>query len=137
VTNHDSSSLSVISLGGPTSGTVVNTVPLPAKPEGVEVGVDGRVLICTDGSGTNSAANTLLIFDANQAGGNQVLPVAFPPPAPTPPTLAPLATRAVSQFNGRLVRTPDGKFIIGLSATVVNTNGNNQTAVDIYETASG
>ncbi|PWT99661.1 MAG: hypothetical protein C5B51_26650 [Terriglobia bacterium] len=136
VTNHDSSSLSVVSLTGPTLGDVINTVALPAKPEGVEVGADGRVLICTDGSGTNNAANTLVVFDGNQTAANQVLPVAFPPPAPTPAALAPISARAVTQFNGRLQRTPNGRYIIGVSATAINTAGN-QVVAYVYEAASG
>ncbi len=140
VTNHDDSSLTVISLTG-ASPAVVNTVALPAKPQGLEVGADGRVLIATDGSGTNSLSNTLLLFDGTQAAGNQVLPVAFPPPAPTPPSLQPITgTRSVSQFNGRLVRTPDGRYIIGFSATGITTTTNSTTSqpvIYVYETASG
>ena len=140
VTNHDDSSLTVLNLTGP-SAAVVNTVALPAKPQGVEVGADGRVLICTDGSGTNSLSNTLLLFDAAQAAGNQVLPVAFPPPPPTPPSLPSIiGTRPVSQFNGRLQRTPDGKYIIGFSSTAIVTTTNSTTSqpvIYVYETASG
>ena len=140
VTNHDDSTLTVLNLTG-ASATVVNTVSLPAKPQGVEVGADGRVLICTDGSGTNSLSNTLLLFDAAQAAGNQVLPVAFPPPPPTPPALPSIVgTRPVSQFNGRLQRTPDGKYIIGFSSTAIVTTTNTTTSqpvIYVYETASG
>jgi DNA-binding beta-propeller fold protein YncE len=133
VANHDSSSLSVISLGGTGLGAIIATVPLPAKPQGVEVGADGRVLICTDGSGTASTANTLLLYDSLQAAASQVLPVPFPPPPPTPPALQPVVLRATTQFNGKLQRTPDGKYIIGVSSTTNNT----QTVVYQYETASG
>lgn len=133
VTNHDSASLTVITLGGTGAGNVSNTVSLPAKPEGVEVGVDGRVVICTDGSGTTSTANTLLIYDGTQAAANQVLPVVFAPPAPTPPVLQPLTARATTQFNGKLLRTPDGKYIVGVSSITNNT----LTVVYVYETASG
>jgi len=140
VSNHDDSSLTVINLTG-SSPVMVNTMALPAKPQGLEVGADGRVLIATDGSGTNSLSNTLLLFDGSQAAGNQVLPVAFPPPAPTPPTLQPITgTRSVSQFNGRLVRTPDGKYIVGFSATAITTTTNattSQPVIYVYETASG
>jgi DNA-binding beta-propeller fold protein YncE len=134
VANHDSSSLSVISLDGATLGSVVNTVALPAKPQGVEVGADGRVLIATDGSGTSSTANTLLLFDSLQTAANQVLAVPFAPAAATPPSLAPpAAARVVTQFNGKLKRTPDGKYIVGVSSITNNT----QTVAYIYETASG
>ena len=133
VANHDSSSLSVISLGGTGLGSIIATVPLPAKPQGVEVGADGRVLICTDGSGTSSTANTLLLYDSLQATASQVQAVPFPPPPPTPPALQPVVLRATTQFNGKLQRTPDGKYIIGVSSTTNNT----QTVVYQYETASG
>jgi DNA-binding beta-propeller fold protein YncE len=134
VANHDSATLSVIGLDGQQLGSVLNTVPLPAKPQGVEVGVDGRVLICTDGTGTNNTNNTLLMFDGGQASGNQVLAVRFPPAPPTPPALQLLVVgRPVTQFNGKLQRTPDGKYIIGVSAI----NNNAQTVVYVYETASG
>src|SRR5262249_54918319 len=50
VTNNGSSTLSVVDLN---SGNIPATVSLPAKPEGVEVGADGRVLVCTQGTGVN------------------------------------------------------------------------------------
>lgn len=131
VTNHDSSSLSVINLSGSTP--VAGTVSLPAKPQGVEVGADGRAVISTDGSGTNSASNTLLIFDRTQASQNQVLPVLFPPAPATPPTLQQLLARPTTQFNGKLRRTPDGKYIVGVNSISNNTS----TVVYVYETASG
>ena len=52
VANHDSSSLSVITLDSAVANSAVNTISLPAKPQSVEVGADGRALISTDGSGT-------------------------------------------------------------------------------------
>jgi DNA-binding beta-propeller fold protein YncE len=133
VTNHDSSSLSVINLGSSTLGSLTNTIALPAKPQGVEVGADGRVLICTDGSGTSSLANTLLIFDGSQTSQNQVLAVPFPPAPPTPPALQPLVARPTTIFNGRLLRAPDGKHIVGVSSITNNTS----TVVYVYEAASG
>ncbi len=133
VTNHDSASLSVITLNNSDLGGNVNTISLPAKPQGVEVGVDGRVLICTDGSGTTGTTNTLLLFDGTQTSSNQVLPIAFPPPAPTPPTLAQLQARPTTQFNGKLLRTPDGMYIVGVSSITNNTS----TVVYVYETSSG
>ena len=133
VTNHDSSSLSVINLNSSGTGSLVATISLPAKPQGVEVGADGRVLICTDGSGTSSTANTLLIYDATQAGQNQVLPVPFLPAPPTPPALQPLVARPTTAFNGKLQRTPDGRYIIGVSSITNNTS----TVVYVYEVASG
>jgi DNA-binding beta-propeller fold protein YncE len=133
VANHDSSNLSVINLATGAFGSGVNTVALPAKPQGVAVGADGRAVICTDGSGTTSTANTLLIFDSLQTSANQVIAVPFPPPPATPPALAPTTTRVTTQFNGRLLRTPDGLHIVGVSSI----NNNASTVVYIYEPASG
>ena len=95
VANHDSSTLSVIALStgglGAQVGPVMPPVPLPAKPQGVETELTGRAVICTDGSGTNSASNTpLLVFDpecAIERPGLQA--VSFPPnpatlPGPSP-----------------------------------------------------
>lgn len=133
VANHDSSNLTVISLNSGNFGSAVNTVALPAKPQGVEVGADGRAVICTDGSGTSSTANTLLIFDSLQATGSQVSAVPFPPAPATPPALAPTTTRVTTQFNGKLLRTPDGLHIVGVSSITNNTS----TVVYVYEPASG
>ena len=132
VTNNTSSTLSVVDLSIGV-GTVSQTITLPAKPEGVEVGSDGRVLISTGGTGTNSLNNTLLIYDQNQAAGSQVLPVQFPPPPPTPTTLPAIFQRPVTQFRGKLQRTPDGRFIVGVS--VINNNA--QTILYVYEVVSG
>jgi YVTN family beta-propeller protein len=129
VANHDSSTLSVIDLA---SGGI-ESIGLPAKPQGVAVGADGRALIATDGTGTSSTINTLLIFDGLQDPSSQVLSVPFPPTPPTPPALQPLQARATTQFNAKLQRTPDGKYIVGVSSITNNTN----TAVYVYETASG
>jgi YVTN family beta-propeller protein len=133
VTNHDSSTLSVISLAQG-FGAVTANVALPAAPEGVAVGVDGRAVICTDGSSTTSTVNTLLIYDASQSGAQQVLAVQFPPAAVTPPSLsAPAFPRPTTQFNGKLQRTPDGKYIIGVSVILNGTS----TVVYQYEVDSG
>lgn len=133
VANHDSSNLSVINLNAGGLGSVVNTVALPAKPQGVEVGADGRAVICTDGSGTSSTANTLLIYDSTQTASNQVIAVPFPPAPATPPALAPTTARITTVFNGKLLRTPDGLHIVGVSSITNNTS----TVVYVYEPASG
>ncbi|NWF85688.1 MAG: hypothetical protein HXY18_17870 [Bryobacteraceae bacterium] len=124
------STLSVISLA---DNSIAATVPLPARPQGVEVGADGRVLICTLGTGTNNAANTLLIYDRLQSS-QQVFAVPVPP-APTSP--AQLGTTFLSRpqtaFTGKLVRTPDGQFIIGINPI----NNGASTLAFVYEVASG
>ena len=134
VSNVQGASLSVIDLDGE---RVTTTVSLPAKPEGVEVGFDGRVLITTQGTGQNNAQNTLLIYDPTQEAGQQLLPVLSPPPISTPNPLPPIFVgRPSTAFPGRLIRTPDGQFIIGMVA--INQTANNaQTTLFVYEVASG
>ena len=129
VTNNGSSTVSVIDLN---SRGVRSTVNIPAKPEGVEVGADGRALICTQGTG-GSTNNVLYILDLSQPIGQQVTAVSFPPPAPTPTGLPPVQVRPTTTFRGKLQRTPDGNFIIGVSVI----NNNSQTVAYVYEADSG
>ncbi|MCC6588842.1 MAG: hypothetical protein IT168_19255 [Bryobacterales bacterium] len=134
VSNVQSASLSVVDLD---NLRVLQTVPLPAKPEGVEVGFDGRVLITTQGSGVNNAQNTLLTFDLTQDASQQLQAVASPPPLSTPsPLPAVFIGRPATPFPGRLVRTPDGQFIVGMVA-INQTTTSAQTTLFVYEAASG
>ena len=134
VTNTQSSSVSVIDLA---SDSVIQTVSLPARPEGIGVGNDGRVLITTQGTGVNNQLNTLLIFDRRQELAQQITAVQFPPPISTPAPLPALFVgRPATAFPGRLLRTPDGQFIIGMVA--INQTANTaQTTLFVYEVASG
>jgi YVTN family beta-propeller protein len=134
VTNLANSSLSVVDLA---SDSIIQTVTLPARPEGVAVGADGRVLITTQGTGTNNSQNNLLLFDRNQDSFNQVTPVILPEAPVTPAGLPPVATGSLRvQFPGKLLRTDDGQFIIGM-VTYATTTNNPQTILFVYETASG
>ena len=134
VTNTGSSTLAVIDAN---SLAQFQTIALPAKPEGVGVGSDGRVLITTQGSGTNSALNTLVLYDPAQAAGQQISIVSMPAPPVTPAPLPQLFTgRPTVAYPGRIVRTADGAFLIGLVATNQNAN-NAATTTFIYEVASG
>ena len=134
VANVQSATLSVIDLEG---DRVISNVSLPAKPEGVEVGFDGRVLITTQGAGTGNTLNTLLIYDPAQEAGQQLIPVSAPPTISTPaPLPAVFAGRPSTPFPGRLIRTPDGQFIIGMVA--INQQLNTATTtLFVYEAASG
>ena len=134
VTNTQSASLSVIDAG---NLNVTNTISLPAKPEGVAVGNDGRVLITTQGAGPGNQLNTLLLFDRMQTTGQQVFAIPSPPPINTPnPLPAVFAGRPATAFPGRLITTPDGNFIVGMVA--INQNANTaQTTLFVYEVASG
>ncbi|MDQ6677156.1 MAG: hypothetical protein M3Z09_07655 [Acidobacteriota bacterium] len=127
VTNSGTSTLSVIDLG---TQRVTQTVSLPAVPEGVEVGNDGRPVVSTQGT-----TNSLIIFDPSQTAGQQLTNVITPPPPSTPSPLPGITTtRPQTAFNDKLIRTPDGQFIVGL--TNPGANGA-QTYVFVYEVASG
>jgi YVTN family beta-propeller protein len=134
VTNTQSSSLSIVDLE---NNSVRNTVSLPARPEGVAVGNDGRVLITTQGAGLNNQTNTLLLFDPRQEAGVQLSSVPQPPAITTAvPTPGAFQGRPATAFPGRLLRTPDGNFIIGMVA-INQTLNNAQTTLFVFETASG
>ena len=132
VTNNGNSSLSVIDLA---RRQVTQTVLLPSKPEGVEVGLDGRVLISMVGTGVVSGIpqGTLAVYDPLQVQGQQLTAVQVPAlpstPAPLPATTLP---RPTTTFRGKLLRTPDGQFIVG-----VITPATASTYIFVYEAASG
>jgi YVTN family beta-propeller protein len=132
VTNNGNSTLSVIDLS---VNQVVQSVLLPSRPEGVEVGVDGRALISMIGTGVVSGTpqGTLAVFDRTLTIGQQLLSVSVPAlpstPAPLTPTTLP---RPQTTFRGKLLRTPDGQFIVGV---ITPTNGT--TYIFVYEVASG
>ncbi len=122
--------LTVVSLA---DNSIVTTVPLPARPQGVETGADGRVLICTLGTGPNNAANTLLIYDRLQSS-QQVFAVPVPPAPTSPSQLGTVfLSRPQTAFAGKLIRTPDGQFIIGINPI----NNGASTLAFVYEVASG
>jgi YVTN family beta-propeller protein len=128
VTNNTASSLTVIDLA---LGSVADTVSLSVKPSGVEVGADGRVLMSTEGTSTTDTVESLLLYD--RAAGQQVTPVSFAPPPATPsPLPATTIGRPVTTFRGKLIRTPDGNYIIGMSTV----NNNAQTVLFVYEVSS-
>src|SRR6266849_4978025 len=91
VTCYAQSSLNVIDLD---RSTVTRRVSLPANPEGVAVGVDGRALITTIGTGQNNASSTLLIYDPNASAGAEVSAVLVTPTAPAAPISPPLGRSA-------------------------------------------
>jgi YVTN family beta-propeller protein len=130
VSNNASASLSVIDL---TSLQVIQTVSLPANPEGVEVGADGRALVTVEGSSTATSITSLYLFDQTASTGQQLTTIQFSPPSPTPTSLpAVTLTKPITTFRGKLIRTPDGAFIIGMSSI----NSNAQTVLFTYQTAS-
>jgi uncharacterized protein (TIGR03437 family) len=123
---YNTSSLNIVNLE---TLTVVGRPSLPARPEGVAVGADERVLITTIGTGANNTQNTLLIYDRNIGS---LANVVVTPPAPQSPLLPPPSGRAFLTNRSRLEATPDGNLIVG-----VNIPNNNQRVVFVYEVASG
>ncbi len=132
VTNNGNSSLSVIDLS---IDRVVQTVLLPSRPEGVEVGVDGRVLINMAGSGVVAGVpqGMLAVFDRAATASQQVINVSAPALNTTPPGFPGVSTaRPVTTFRGKLIRTPKGDYIIGMIPP-----SNAAYYIFVYEVASG
>jgi uncharacterized protein (TIGR03437 family) len=128
VTCYDSAALDVIDLD---TLAVVTRVSLPARPEGVAVGSDGRVLISTTGSGTNGAANVLLLYDPSPNATVPLTNISVVPAAPTPPTLPPPSGRPFLASHSQLAATRDGSLVVG-----VNVPGAGSPTVFVYEAAS-
>ena len=129
VTCYDSAAMDVIDLD---ALAVVTRVSLPARPEGVAVGSDGRVLVSTTGSGTNGAANVLLLYDPSPNATVPLTNISVVPAAPTPPTLPPPSGRPFLASHSQLMATRDGSLIVG-----VNVPGTGVPTVFVYEAASG
>src|SRR5215813_4637672 len=126
VTCYAQASLNVIDLD---RSTVTRRVSLPANPEGVAVGADGKALISTIGTGQNNLFNTLLVFDPNAAVGTEISPVLVTPPAPAAPVTPPVGRSALATRSA-LLATRNGLRIIG-----VNNVGNTRS-VFVYDVAS-
>ncbi|MBL8176908.1 MAG: hypothetical protein JNK48_19700 [Bryobacterales bacterium] len=125
VTAHNASSLNIVDLD---TLRVVNRASIPARPEGVAVGFDGRVLVTTIGTGVGNSQNTLLVYDPERAAFDSVV---FVPFIPQVPVTSPPAGRQFLASRSQLVATPDGQYIVG-----VNIPNNNQRAIFVYEVAS-
>jgi len=127
VTCYDGSALDVIDLEKLAS---VKSVSLPAKPEGVAVGKDERVLITTIGTGAGNQANTLLLYDPQATESRAISNVVLAPPPPASPLLPPPSGRPFLSYRSQLLATRDGDRIIGL-----NIVGSNRVLF-VYEVAS-
>lgn len=125
VTAYDASALNVIDLN---TLAIVGRVALPAKPEGVAVGSDERVLISTIGTGAGNAQNVLLIYDPLD---NSIGNVSITPAAPTPPSLPAPSGRPALAVRSQLIASRDGSMIIGSNVPTATTR-----SVFVYETAS-
>jgi DNA-binding beta-propeller fold protein YncE len=105
---------------------------LPSTPQGVETGVDGRVLVAMVGTGVTNGVpqKTLQVFDPVARTLTDVsVPALTTTLAPVP---AQATGRPTTTFSGKLMRTPDGSFIVGV---VTPTAGS--TYIFVYEVASG
>jgi DNA-binding beta-propeller fold protein YncE len=105
---------------------------LASTPQGVETGVDGRILVAMVGTGVTAGVpqKTLQIFDPVSRTLTDVAVPALTTtlaPVPAQPTSRPTTT-----FSGKLMRTPDGTFIVGV---ITPTAGS--TYIFVYEVASG
>jgi YVTN family beta-propeller protein len=115
-----------------TANRLSYTQTLPSTPQGVETGVDGRVLVAMVGTGVTNGVpqKTLQVFDpVSRTLTDVTMPALTTTLAPVPaqPTGRPTTT-----FSGKLQRTPDGSFIVGV---VTPTAGS--TYIFVYEVASG
>ncbi|MEZ5352327.1 MAG: hypothetical protein R2762_06785 [Bryobacteraceae bacterium] len=131
VTCHLGNSLNVIDLE---QLAVTNRIGLPARPEGVAVGYDERVLISTVGTGQGNLFNVLLIYDPNATSGAQAItpvPVS-PPPGANPLTPQQSLGRGGLTNRSFLAASEDGLWIAGSNLP----NANSQV-VFLYEAASG
>jgi uncharacterized protein (TIGR03437 family) len=131
VTCHAGNSLNIVDLE---AMAVINRIGLPARPEGVAVGGDERVLISTVGTGQGNQFNVLLIYDPFAPAGSQAIsavPVAPPPPANP---LAPPQNFGRAGLSNRsfLQASADGRLIIG-----VNIPNAAARSVFVFEVASG
>jgi uncharacterized protein (TIGR03437 family) len=127
VTSYTQVSLNVIDL---TKSALVQRVSLPANPEGVAVGADGRVLITTIGAGPNNSQSTLLVFDPAATQSASVTAVAIAVTGPAPPVTPPLGRTALSTRSA-LLATKDGRYIVG-----VNNPNTTTRIVFVYEVSS-
>jgi DNA-binding beta-propeller fold protein YncE len=129
VTIYSSSALEVIDLD---TSEVVKRVTLPAAPEGVAVGGDGRVLITTVGSGSSNSENRLLLYNPNLTGEDALLAVATTLTAPTTPATTTTSSRVYMTTRSNLTASRDGNWIIGL-----NNPSTSARQMFVFEVASG
>ena len=123
---YDAASIDVIDLD---RLQVARRVTLAAKPEGVAVGFDEKVLVSTIGTGQGQAV--LTVYDPNADVSRSLQAVVIAPPAPTPPQLPPPSGRIFLASRSRLLASADGRLIVGMNQTS-NTAG----TLFIYDAAS-
>ena len=124
---YDASELDIINLN---TLTLTSRVTLPAKPEGVAVAADERVLISTTGSGTAGTADLLLIYTPGASA--PLGSVTVTPSAPAAPTFPPPSGRSFLSKHSQLVASRDGSRIAGVNAPATGS-----ASVFVYEAISG
>lgn len=130
VTCYQDSLLDVIDLDR-AAPAVATRLTLPAKPQGVAVGSDERVLVSTIGTGQGQA--TLIVYDPSAAGAANLTTVVITPPAQTPPALPPPNSRVYLAGRGRLLASADGRVIVGVNLPSGTTGSG---TVFVYEPRS-
>ncbi len=128
VASYDSSSLNIIDLE---SQTVSSRVSLPARPEGVAVGSDERVLISTVGTGAGNATSVLLLYTP-KAGAATVDSIPITPAAAGAPVFPAPSGRPFLSVRSQLAASRNGAIIAGVN---VPATGNTRI-VFVYEVAS-
>lgn len=137
VTCYADSVVDVIDL---TALTVTNRISLPAKPEGIAVASDERVLISTTGNGTvtvngvATTANVLLLYDPTPNSPAPLTALGVTPVPPLAPTFPAPASRSFLAAHSQLRATRDGTLIAGLHVTNATTGVG---VVFVYQAASG
>jgi len=108
---YTASTLDIIDL---TSATFSKTsVTLAAKPEGVAVGYNEKVLISTIGTGTGQAV--LTTYDPSAAASSALQAILVTLSAPTTPQLPPPSSLMYFASKSQLQATRDGAKIIGVN----------------------
>jgi len=107
---YDASSLDVIDLN--TTNFATRSVTLAAKPQGLAVGFNDKVLISTIGTGIGQ--DVLVTYDPTVDASKALSVVTIAPPAPIAPTLPPPNGIMAFAAKARLQASTDGRFIIGV-----------------------
>src|SRR5215831_13118545 len=123
---YDASSLDVIDLS--TTNFATRSVTLAAKPQGVAVGFNEKVLISTIGTGTG--ADVLITYDPTLDASKALSVVTIAPPAPVAPTLPPPNGIMAFAAKSRLQASADGRLIIGVHMQAASR------AVFVFDVAS-
>jgi uncharacterized protein (TIGR03437 family) len=124
---YDASTLDIIDLASASFSKM--SVTLAAKPEGLAVGSNEKVLISTIGTGTGQAV--LTTYDPSASASSALQAIVVAPPAPATPQMPPPNGLMYFASKSQLQATPDGATIIG-----VNQLANNTRTVFVFDVAS-